>query len=277
MTDHIKDKVIVITGSGSGYGRLTAQIAARRGAKVVGADINADGLAQVEAAIGTSGIFIAAVTDVTERDQVGQLAQRTIERFGAIDILINGAGTMPLAFYADHADAWKAWDQCIDTNIKGVLHGITAVYDQMLAQGRGHIVNISSIYGNHPVAGAGVYGATKAAVNAVSESLRVESQGKIKVTVVRPTVVLAGSNGSAAVNRPGTIGIVGQNFPAFMVNAAKLVAGTLSGAEADENSPKYWTIDPGHLADSIIYAIDQPWGVSIGDITVRATGEHYIL
>jgi NADP-dependent 3-hydroxy acid dehydrogenase YdfG len=277
MADYVKGKVIVITGAGSGFGRLIAESTAARGARVVGADINPDGLAEIQSAIGTSGTFIAEVADVTERDQVNRLAQNVIGNFGAIDVLINGAGTMPLTFYADHRDAWKAWDQCIDTNIKGVLHGITAVYDQMIAQGRGHIVNISSIYGNFPVAGAAVYGATKAAVNALSESLRVESQGKIKVTIARPTVVLATSEGSSVASRSSAIGIVGQNFPAFMINATKLAAGTLSGPDADEDNVKYWSINPRHLADSIIYAIDQPWGVSIGDITVRATGEHYIL
>ena len=100
--------------------------------------------------------------------------------------MVNNAGVMPLAFYADHADAGAAWERCIDINIKGVLNGIVAVYDQMIAQGRGHIVNLSSIYGNFPVAGAGVYGASKAAVNFLSEALRVEAQGRIKVTVVKP-------------------------------------------------------------------------------------------
>ena len=74
-------------------------------------------------------------------------------------------------------------------NFKGVLHGISAVHDQMIAQGRGHVVNVSSIYGNHPNAGSGVYAATKAAVNVLSETLRIESQGRIKVTTIRPTGV----------------------------------------------------------------------------------------
>ena len=63
---------------------------------------------------------------------------------------------MPLAFYADHAQASAAWNRCIDINIKGVLNGIIAVHDVMIAQGRGHIVNLSSIYGNFPVVGAAV-------------------------------------------------------------------------------------------------------------------------
>ena len=72
---------------------------------------------------------------------------------------------MPLAFHADHALAAAAWNRCIDINFKGVMHGIMAAHDPMINQGRGHIVNLSSIYSNFPVVGAGVYGATKAAVN----------------------------------------------------------------------------------------------------------------
>jgi len=191
--------------------------------------------------------------------------------------MINNAGTMPLAFYADHAQAWQAWSRCIDINIKGVVNGISAVYDQMIKQGRGHVINISSIYGNFPVAGAAVYGATKAAVNVLSESLRVEAQGKIKVTVVKPTGVPATGLAASIVNQAGMIGIVGQNFPPFMDKAAKFFEGALSGPDTDEDSVEYWAIEPRHLAENVVYAIDQPWGVSIGDITVRATGENYIL
>jgi NADP-dependent 3-hydroxy acid dehydrogenase YdfG len=278
MTDYVKDKVIVVTGAGGGFGRLVAEITAARGARVVGADINADGLAEVHSGISaTGGTFIGEVTDVTDRDQVHRLATTAVENFGAIDVMINNAGTMPLAFYADHAQAWQAWNRCIDINVKGVVHGISAVYDQMIAQGRGHVINISSIYGNFPVAGAAVYGATKAAVNVLSESLRVEAQGKIKVTVVKPTGVPATGLAASIVNQAGMIGIVGQNFPPFMDKAAKFFEGALSGPDTDEDSVEYWAIEPRHLAENVVYAIDQPWGVSIGDITVRATGENYIL
>ena len=70
----------------------------------------------------------------------------------------------------------------------------------MLKQGRGHVINISSIYGNYPTAGAGVYGATKAAVVFLSESLRMESQGKIKVTTIRPTGVPTTGLGAGVIN-----------------------------------------------------------------------------
>ena len=109
--------------------------------------------------------------DVTNLKDLQDLVERTIDRLGRIDVMINNAGIMPLAFYEDHQKAIEAWYNCIDINIKGVLNGIVAVYDQMISQGRGHVVNLSSIYGNFPVSGAGVYGASKAAVNFLSDSL----------------------------------------------------------------------------------------------------------
>src|SRR4029450_1153574 len=114
-------------------------------------------------------------------------------------------------FFADHDQAWEAWDRAIDINLKGVVHGIAAVYDRMIEQGRGHIVNISSIYGNKGTAGSGVYSATKAAVAVLSDSLRVESQGKIKVTVVRPTGVPGTNLASGIVNFDAFVGITGQH------------------------------------------------------------------
>ena len=102
-------------------------------------------------------------------------------------LFFNNAGVMPLAFYADHAEAADAWERCIDINFKGVLNGIMAVHDQMISQGRGHVVNLSSIYGNYPVAGAGVYGATKAFVQSMSEAIRQELKGTgVKVCTLNP-------------------------------------------------------------------------------------------
>ena len=183
MTNHVQDKTIIVTGAASGFGRLICQKAISAGAKVVCADIN-EGLLNtiVQELIGAEGRAIGQHTDVSDLSQMRGLATKAVEHFGRIDVMVNNAGVMPLAFYADHADASAKWSQCIDINIKGVLHGIISVYDQMMAQEEGHVINISSIYGNFPVAGAGVYGASKAAVNFLSESLRVEARGKIKVT-----------------------------------------------------------------------------------------------
>jgi NADP-dependent 3-hydroxy acid dehydrogenase YdfG len=192
-------------------------------------------------------------------------------------VLVNNAGLMPLAFFADHAAAASAWDRCIDVNLKGVLHGIVAVHDRMLAQGRGHVVNVSSIYGNHPNAGSAVYAATKAAVNVLSDALRIESQGRIKVTTIRPTGVPTTNLGQSVVNGGGLVGILGHHGPSFMTNVARYFAGTLPAEQTDSESIRYWALRPEELAAQILYAIDQPWGVSISDLTVRASGEEFVL
>ncbi len=278
MDDHLRDKVIIVTGAAGGFGRLVSEKAAARGAKIVCADVNGQQLEAVTTGIvKAGGSAEGVVTDVTQRAQMDALAKRTIERFGCIDVLVNNAGIMPLAFYADHAQAAAAWDRCIDINIKGVLNGILAVHDTMIAQGRGHIVNLSSIYGNFPVVGAAVYGASKAAVNFLSESLRMESQGKIKVTIVKPTGVPGTALGAGIINQAALVGILGHNAPRYLQMMQAHAAGELPAEYSDSNHIEYYALEPAHLADQIIYAIDQPWGVSIGDITVRASGDGYIL
>lgn len=276
--DHIAGKVIVITGAAAGFGKLVSEMAAARGARVLGADVDETaGMATAAVVRDAGGEMAFRRADVTSKPDMDALAAFAVEQFGRIDVMINNAGIMPLAFYADHATAWQAWDRCIDINLKGVLNGITAVYDQMMAQERGHIVNISSIYGNFPNAGAAVYTATKAAVTILSEALRVESQGRIKVSVVKPTGVPATGLGASVVNPEAIIGIIGHHAPSYMNNLMAFATGELDDDLADPDSIRYWAISPVQLAEQIVYVIDQPWGVSISDITVRASGEEYVL
>ena len=184
---------------------------------------------------------------------------------------------MPLAFYSDHNDAEDSWDQCIDINIKGVLNGIVSVHDQMIRQGHGHVVNLASIYGNYPTAGGGVYGATKAAVIFLSESLRIESQGKIKVTIVRPTGVPATNLGTGIINPEAVSGLLGENMPSYMNKFEAAQAGQLPESMTKINHIEYFALDPDSLVEQIIFAINQPWGVAISDITVRASGDGYVI
>jgi NADP-dependent 3-hydroxy acid dehydrogenase YdfG len=254
---HVTGKVAVVTGAASGFGLLISRMLTERGAIVAGFDITESaGCRQV---------------DVTDRASMAAAVNAVVEEHGRVDILVNNAGIMPLAFLADHAKAADAWDRCIDINVKGVLHGIYAVYDHMLAQGGGHIVNIASIYGNYGVAGAAVYSSTKAAVITLSNALRVETQGKIKVTVVRPTGVPGTNLASGIIDLGAAMPLAGHN--------AERMTGRFGGLMAEEQDPndvRYWAISPEELAAHVVYAIDQPAGVAISDITVRATGEDYV-
>ena len=277
-TSHLDGRVVVITGAGGGFGRLMAEMAAARGAKVVLGDIDEPAAAAAAEGIGASGGEAEAVgVDVTDLAQVQALVGRAVERFGAVDVMVNNAGVMPLAFFADHAQAHAAWVRCIDINLKGVLNGIVAVHDQMQAQGRGHVVNISSIYANAGTAGSGVYSATKAAVAVLSDSLRVESQGTIKVTVVRPTGVLGTGLAGGVVNPMAAVGIAGQNNERYMERVMASIGGTLEPELTDVDDTRYWAIQPEVVAAEVLHAIDQPWGVDIGDITIRATGEDFVI
>lgn len=275
---HLADRVVVVTGAGRGFGRLIGRMCAGRGAAVVLGDVDPDGLAEtVDGIVADGGRALGLVTDVTDRAQVAALVDAAVERFGAVDVMVNNAGTMPLAFFADHERAADAWDRCIDVNLKGVLHGISASYDHMLRQGRGHVVTVSSIYGNAATAGSGVYSATKAAVRVLTESLRLEAQGRIKTTIVRPTGVPATGLGGTIVNGEGARAVLGGAADTYFAELGAAFAGEAPPEKLDPDSVQYLAISPEELAGAVVHCIDQPWGVTISDITVRATGDRYVL
>jgi NADP-dependent 3-hydroxy acid dehydrogenase YdfG len=277
MSQYLKDKVIIVTGAASGFGKLISEKCAAGGAKVLGVDVSVEGLNEVFKGIRSAGFEgTAHVADVTDMAQVQAAGQHAVDAYGRIDVIVNNAGVMPLAFFADHERAWEKWHKAIDINIKGVVNGISAVYDTMIKQGRGQVVNISSIYGNAGTEGSGVYSATKAAVDVLSDSLRVEAQGKIKVTTVKPTGVLGTNLAGGVVNEAAVIGLVGQKGAQFLENAGNLQTGALRPEQMDVDSVEYWLITPDDLANAVVHVIDQPWGINISDVTVRASGENYV-
>lgn len=277
MSPYLDGKVVIVTGAGSGFGRLIAQKCAAGGARVVGVDVDAEHLEEVVAGIRQSGgEALARTADVTDLEQLRAVAAAAVETFGAIDVLVNNAGVMPLSYFADHERAWQRWHRAIDVNVKGVVNGIAAVYDQMIAQGRGQVVNISSIYGNGGIEGAGVYSATKAAVTALSDALRVETQGRIKVTTVKPTGVFGTNLAGGIVNQTAIMALAGQKGQLFAENLVNYMSGSLRAEQTDVDSVQYWLITPDDLADVVTHVIDQPWGVSLSDVTVRASGENYV-
>lgn len=271
--NYVKDKVIVITGATSGFGAATARKAAAMGAKVVLAARRDEILKEITDEIKAAGGEASYIkTDVRERAQCEAMAKFAVDTYGRIDVLLNDAGTMPQAFYADHAVAMEAWEEGLDTALKGTLYCTCAVYDQMIAQGRGHVINVSSIMGNYPVKGSAVYGLEKVGVRWLAESLRNETRGKIKVTTVKPTSVSTTGLSKTVVN--GTAGMSGlgaKMLDVFSLNPA------LRPGMGDRDSIQLVEPTADDLADNIIYVIDQPWGVDISDITVRASGEFMLL
>lgn len=278
MTNYIKDKSMIITGAGSGFGRLVAQKAVTLGAFVTCVDINSSALNETaELLADRKDQVTTVIADVANAEDMKNAAAETIAAYGKIDVILNNAGIMPLAFYADHEAALERWHACIDINFKGVVNGIACVFDHMMSRGKGHVVNMSSIFGNYPVEGSNVYGATKAAVNFLSESLRVEANGKIKVTTIRPTGVLSTGLAQNVINPEAAIGISGHNSESHGALITQLMEGSLDANYLDAEQSAYMSLNPEYVAEQIIHVINQPQGVSLGDVTIRATGDQYIL
>jgi len=276
--NYLDRKVIVITGAGSGFGRLVAMKSAAMGARVVCGDINQHAVEETVRDIEAGGGLALAVScDVTKLASVQALVAQAVARFERIDVMINNAGIMPLAFFKDHSTAMEHWDRCIDVNFKGVLNGCVAVHDQMLAQGCGHIVNLSSIYGNYPVVGGAVYGATKSAVNFLSESLRVETRGKIKVTVVKPSAVPSTGLTATILDQSAAVGSMGHTVGEFAEMLDQLQSGEYPQTKLDPESIEFASLQAEHIADGIVHAINQPWGVVIADVTLRASADFCII
>ena len=272
--NYVEGKVIIITGASSGFGKLTAKRAAEMGGKIVLAARSEEKLKETVAEIKAAGGEASyIVTDVAKKDDVFAMAKFAVDTYGRIDVLVNNAGTMPLAFFSEHEQALDKWEQCIDISIKGTIFGISAVYDQMIKQGQGQVINVSSIYANFPVAGAGVYQVAKMGVQYLAESLRSECQGKIKVTTIKPTGFMKTNLSSSVVDQMAMMpAVAGLEILSNWVEEAPLRPDF-----HDINSMTYNDPDPQVLADNIIYAINQPWGVSIGDLTVRASGESFVI
>lgn len=273
--NYVEGKVIIITGASSGFGKLTAKRAAEMGGKIVLAARSEEKLKETVAEIKAAGGEASyIVTDVAKKDDVFAMAKFAVDTYGRIDVLVNNAGTMPLAFFSEHEQALDKWEQCIDISIKGTIFGISAVYDQMIKQGQGQVINVSSIYANFPVAGAGVYQVAKMGVQYLAESLRSECQGKIKVTTIKPTGFMKTNLSSSVIDQMAMMPAVAGPLE---ILSNWVEEAPLRPDFHDINSMTYNDPDPQVLADNIIYAINQPWGVSIGDLTVRASGESFVI
>ena len=273
--NYVEGKVIIITGASSGFGKLTAKRAAEMGGKIVLAARSEEKLKETVAEIKAAGGEASyIVTDVAKKDDVFAMAKFAVDTYGRIDVLVNNAGTMPLAFFSEHEQALDKWEQCIDISIKGTIFGISAVYDQMIKQGQGQVINVSSIYANFPVAGAGVYQVAKMGVQYLAESLRSECQGKINVTTIKPTGYMKTNLSSSVVDQMAMMPAVAGPLE---ILSNWVEEAPLRPDFHDINSMTYNDPDPQVLADNIIYAINQPWGVSIGDLPVRASGESFVI
>jgi NADP-dependent 3-hydroxy acid dehydrogenase YdfG len=241
------DKVVIVTGAGSGIGAATAECLAAAGAWVMLTARREDRIADVTARIRAAGgkaEFRAA--DVSDRAAMLALADATMAAFGRIDVLVNNAGVMTITPLSDLAV--DAWDSMIDINLKGALYAIAAVLPVMRRQRRGHIVNVSSTLGHQVNGGASaVYAATKAAILAISDGLRQEVGPEIRSTVISPGAVTSELHDGIA-------------DPDLRARIAAAYEQALPAME---------------VANAILYAISCPAETGINEIVIRPASQTY--
>jgi NADP-dependent 3-hydroxy acid dehydrogenase YdfG len=237
----IDGKVIVITGASSGIGRAAARLLAERGAKVVLGARRVDELEAIAKEIRTSGGEAACrETDVSNRDDVASLCGLASDRYGKLDVLISNAGIGPISKFEELRVS--DWEAMVDVNVKGLLYGIAAALPIFRQQGFGHFVNTISTAGIQMSATMGVYAATKNAVRTLTEGLRIESEGKYRVTGISP-------------------GFVGTSFANSMTDPG-------IRAQIQKRMDEI-ALEPEAIARAMAFAIEQPDDVDVGDIIVR--------
>jgi NADP-dependent 3-hydroxy acid dehydrogenase YdfG len=247
-TSSLADKIVVITGASSGIGESTARVLASKAAKVVLGARRKDRIdALVRDIRDAGGAATGFQTDVTKRDQVEELVQGALREHDRIDVIVNNSGIMPIAPIA--ALKVEEWDRMIDVNIRGLLYGVAAVLPIMQRQKAGHIINTASILGFKVLAPGGtVYSATKFAVRAITEGLRIE----LKNDNIRTTMISPGA-----------------------------VATELPESSSEEETRKYLrelyqiAIPAKSIAQAIAYAIEQPAEVEIDEIVIRPTAQEF--
>jgi len=252
-----KDKVAVITGAASGIGLGIARRAVKEGMKVVLADIEEEALKQAEEELRSAGAeVISVVTDVTKRENVENLAQKTIDTFGEVNLLCNNAGV------AAPGALWECiysdWEWVLGVNLWGVIYGIQTFIPIMVKQeGESYIVNTSSMAGIlHGDGVNGIYAVTKQAVVALSESLRTAFvnplfKAKIGISVLCPGVVNTRITSSER-NRPAEF--CGEDYlPPF----DRIVKNHPEAEPLVREAPKIWEqgTDPDESGDIVFEAI----------------------
>ncbi|MGW4212358.1 SDR family oxidoreductase [Lentzea sp. NPDC004789] len=238
----INGKVVAITGASSGIGAAAARLLAKQGARLVLGARREDRLADLVAELGGDAVQVR--TDVTRREDLRALVALAQERFGRLDVLVSNAGAGPISPLDDlRVDEW---DEMVDINIKGVLHGIAAALPVFREQQAGHFVTTASTAAFTVAPGMAVYAGTKVAVRAICEGLRQESNGVFRVTTVFP-------------------GFVHTDFAEASSNPE--VRARIS-AMRDEIA-----ISPDAIARAVAFAIEQPADVDVNEVVVRPAAQ----
>jgi hypothetical protein len=238
-------KVVLITGATSGIGLACARKFAENGDKLILTGRNEALLSDVKKELAEKGTQVLTLAfDVRDRNKAEMLLSALPKEWQEIDVLVNNAG-LALGLEPEYEGSLDDWDTMIDTNIKGLLTMTRLVVPGMVERNRGHIINVGSVAGDAAYAGGNVYCATKAAVKAITDGLRIDvANTAIRVTNLKP-------------------GLVETNFSNVRFHG-----------DNERAANVYKGIKPltgDDIADVAVYAANAPEHVQIAEVLILAT------
>jgi NADP-dependent 3-hydroxy acid dehydrogenase YdfG len=244
----IENKTVIITGASSGIGEATAKLLAKKGANLVLGARREERLKTLAESIKSDGgKAVYRATDVTKPADSQELVKLAVAEFGKVDAIFLNAGIMPSSPLSKLLT--EEWDRMVDVNLKGVMNGIAAVLPEFARQKSGHVIVTSSVAGIKVYSGGGVYCATKWAVRALMEALRIESaeEGtRIRTATIYP----------AAINTELLNTITDKE--------------TAAGFKALYEK---YGIGPESVANTVAFALDQPEDANVSEFTVGPTAQ----
>ena len=238
-------KTVLITGATSGIGLGCARKFAENGDRLILTGRNTEKLEAIQQELQAKGTEVLTLAfDVRDRDAARQAIENLPEAWQQIDVLINNAG-LALGLEPEYEGNLDEWETMIETNIMGLLTMTRFIVPRMVERGKGHIINVGSVAGDAAYAGGNVYCATKAAVKALSDGLRIDvANTAIRVTNLKP-------------------GLVETNFSNIRFRG-----------DADRAATVYKGIKPltgDDIADVAVYAANAPEHVQIAEVLILAT------
>jgi len=239
------NKIVLITGATSGIGLACARKFAENGDRLILTGRNGQRLAEIQQELTQKGAKVTTlVFDVRDRDKATQSLNSLPSEWKEIDVLVNNAG-LALGLEPEYEGSFDDWETMIDTNIKGLLTMTRLVVPGMVERNRGHIINVGSVAGDAAYAGGNVYCATKAAVKALTDGLRIDvAHTAVRVTNLKP-------------------GLVETNF-----------SNTRFHGDTGKAANVYKGIEPltgDDIADVAVYAANAPEHVQIAEVLILAT------
>ena len=239
------NKTVLITGATSGIGLGCARKFAANGDRLILTGRNEEKLEQIRQELAAQGTEVLALAfDVRNREAATAAIEGLPDEWASVDVLVNNAG-LALGLKPEYEGSVDDWETMIDTNIKGLLLMTRLVVPKMVARNSGHIINIGSVAGDAAYAGGNVYCATKAAVKAITDGLRIDvAHTALRVTNLKP-------------------GLVETNFSNVRFHGDEGRAATV-----------YKGIKPltgDDIADVAVYAANAPEHVQIAEVLILAT------